>query len=76
MQNKNLKQQQAQQQENQKAQFLNFVQGQDKTSADYINMITSSDVNRVSGTQKLEAMEHNFAKNFQELKIRNLTNFW
>lgn len=56
MQNKNLKQQQAQQQENQKAQFLNFVQGQDKTSADYINMITSSYVNRVSGTQKLEAM--------------------
>ncbi len=55
MQNKNLKQQQIQQ-ENQKAQFLNYVQGQDKTSADYINMITSTEGNRVSGTQKLEAM--------------------
>ncbi|MBR1942990.1 hypothetical protein IJ843_04580 [bacterium] len=55
MQNRNLKQQQIQQ-ENQKAQFLNYVQGQDKTSADYINMITSTESNRVSGTHKLEAM--------------------
>lgn len=54
MQNKNLKQQQIQQ-ENQKAQFLNYVQGQDKTSADYINMLTSTET-RVSGTQKLESM--------------------
>jgi len=52
---RNLKQQQIQQ-ENQKAQFLNYVQGQDKTSADYINMITSTESNRVSGTHKLEAM--------------------
>ena len=29
-------------QQNQKAQFLNYVQGQDKTSADYMNMITST----------------------------------
>lgn len=52
MQNRNLKQQQIQQ-ENQKAQLLNYLQGQDKTSADYINMITSTEGNR---TQKLEAM--------------------
>ncbi|MGN1125116.1 MAG: hypothetical protein ACI4SM_02910 [Candidatus Gastranaerophilaceae bacterium] len=56
MQNRNLKQQQSQQQENQKAQFLNFIQGQDKTSADYINMLTSDSQTRVSGTHKLEAM--------------------
>lgn len=55
MQNKNLKQQQIQQ-ENQKAQFLNFIQGQDKSSADYINMITSAEGTRVSGVQKLESM--------------------
>ena len=55
MQNRNLKQQQIQQ-ENQKAHFLNYVQGQDKPSADYINMITSTESNRVSGTHKLEAM--------------------
>ena len=55
MQNKNLKQQQIQQ-ENQKAQFLNFIQGQDKTSADYINMISSAEGTRVSGVQKLESM--------------------
>ncbi len=55
MQNKNLKQQQIQQ-ENQKAQFLNFVQGQDKTSADYIDMITSAEGTRTSSSQKLESM--------------------
>lgn len=55
MQNKNLKQQQIQQQ-NQQAQFLNFVQGQDKTSADYMNMITSTNPMQKSSTSKLEAM--------------------
>ena len=53
MQNKNFKQQQVQQ-ENQKAQFLNFVQGQDKSSADYINMLTSNPIH--STTSKLESM--------------------
>jgi len=53
MQNKNFKQQQIQQ-ENQQAQFLNFVQSQDKTSADYINMLTSSPIR--STASKLEAM--------------------
>ncbi len=55
MQNKNLKQQQIQQQ-NQQAQFLNFIQGQDKTSADYMNMITSTNPMQKSSTSKLEAM--------------------
>ena len=54
MQNKNLKQQQNQQQ-NQQAQFLNFVQGQDKTSADYMNMITSTNPMQKSSSSKLEA---------------------
>ena len=54
MQNKNLKQQQVQQ-ENQKAQLLNYVQGQDKTSADYMSMLTST--NPVKSTSsKLESM--------------------
>ncbi len=55
MQNKNLKQQQVQQQ-NQRAQFLNYVQGQDRTSADYINMITSTNPMQKSSSSKLEAM--------------------
>lgn len=55
MQNRNLKQQQVQQQ-NQQAQFLNYVQGQDKTSADYMNMITSTNPMQRTGSQKLEAM--------------------
>ena len=55
MQNRNLKQQQIQQ-ENQKAQFLNYVQGQDKTSADYMNMITSTNPMQKTGSQKLEVM--------------------
>ena len=55
MQNKNLKQQQVQQQ-NQQAQFLNFVQNQDKDSADYMNMITSTNPVQKTGSQKLEAM--------------------
>ena len=52
---RNLKQQQIQQ-ENQRAQFLNYVQGQDKTSADYMNMITSINPIQKSSSSKLEAM--------------------
>lgn len=55
MQNKNLKQQQIQQ-ENQKAQFLNYIQNQDKSSAEYMNMITSTNPIQKSSSQKLEAM--------------------
>jgi len=54
MQNKNFKQQQIQQ-ENQQAQFLNFVQGQDKTSSDYMNMLTSTSPIK-SSSSKLESM--------------------
>lgn len=54
MQNKKLKQ--AQEQENQKAQFLNYIQKQDK-GADYIDMITSKgEQNTQSDTIRLEAM--------------------
>ncbi len=56
MQNKKLKQQQIRE-DNQQAEFLNYIQNQDKTSADYINMITSISEGKVdSGIQKLEAM--------------------
>ena len=56
MQNKNLKQQQIRE-DNQQAELLNYIQNQDKTSADYINMITSMTEGKVnSGIQKLEAM--------------------
>ena len=54
MQNDNLKRQE-QKQENLQARFLDYAKNQNKNSAEYINMITSSEV-RVSGTQKLEAM--------------------
>ncbi len=54
MQNKNFKQQQIQQ-ENQQAQFLNYVQGQDKTSSDYMNMLTSTSPIH-STSSKLESM--------------------
>ena len=54
MQNENFKQQQIQQ-ENQKAQFLNFIQGQDKSSADYMNMLTSTSPIK-SSSSKLESM--------------------
>jgi hypothetical protein len=54
MQNKKLQQQQ--QQANPQAQWLNHSQ-QDKTSADYIAMITSDEGTiRKSGTHQLEAM--------------------
>ncbi|MGN0018819.1 MAG: hypothetical protein ACI37S_07250 [Candidatus Gastranaerophilaceae bacterium] len=56
MQNKKLKQQQIHE-DNQQAEFLNYIQNQDKTNADYINMITSISEGKVdSGIQKLEAM--------------------
>ena len=56
MQNKKLKQQQMHE-DNQQAEFLNYIQNQDKTNADYINMITSISEGKVdSGIQKLEAM--------------------
>lgn len=56
MENRNLKKQQIQQ-ENQQAELLNYIQNQDKSSADYINMITSMTEGKIdSGIQKLEAM--------------------
>lgn len=56
MQNRKIKQQE-QKQANAKSQWLNFVQGQNKTDADYIKMITS-DAGYVqdSDTTRLEAM--------------------
>ncbi len=51
---RNLKQQQLQQ-ENQRAQLLNYVQGQDKTSADYMSMLTSTSPVK-SSSSKLESM--------------------
>jgi len=59
----NRKKQQEQKQSNAKAQWLNFVQGQNKTDADYIKMITS-DAGYVqdSDTNRLEAMVRNQLK--------------
>lgn len=55
MQNK--KQQIQQQQSNPKAKWLEYSQAQDKTSADYINMITSDDsYTKDFGITRLEAM--------------------
>ena len=48
---------QEQEQKNIKSQFLNFVQGQDKTDVDYFKMITSdAGFTQDSGIHRLEAM--------------------
>ncbi|MBQ3311077.1 hypothetical protein IJG72_03270 [bacterium] len=56
MENNNVKKEQVKQ-ENLNADLLNYLQGQDKSNIDYINMLTSiNEGKKDSGIKRLEAM--------------------